>query len=202
MARYGEIGTDDYPSGPIGCNTKGFAERTGLHTRCPENIVDRDEFIADVDGFPGDVRDHRIQSDFNTHPHEVFLSANAQLPGKRRQQTAARLEQYDPGCARVDVSIVAWQSPAGDLLDRAGEFHSSGASADNAECQRGTANFISPFVLRLFECEKNPPPQLDCVFDAFESRRKRFPLVMAEICVCCAGRKDQIVVTYMAVGKR
>src|SRR5262249_2323235 len=105
MARYSEIGTDDYPSGPIGCNTKGFAESTGLHTRRPEDIVDRDEFIADVDAFPGDVRDHRIQADLNIHPHQIFLSANAQLPRKRRQQAASRLEDYDPGCTRVDVAI-------------------------------------------------------------------------------------------------
>src|SRR5215467_12872291 len=143
MARYGEIGFDDYFSDAIGCNSKGFAKRAGLHTRCPEDGVDRDEFVADADAFPGDVGDHRIKADFNTHPQQVFLSASAQFPRKRRQQTATRLEQYDPRCARVDVPIVAWKSPAGDLLDRAGEFHSSGASADNAECQRGTANFIS-----------------------------------------------------------
>ena len=55
------------------------------------------------------------------------------------------------------------------------------------------------FDLRLFEREKNSPPDLRGVVNGFQARRVRLPVAVAEVGVPCARREYEKVVTDLTL---
>ena len=93
------------------------------------------------------------------------------------------------------------QCIARDLRNRAGHFHSGRSTTNDDECHRRFARrFVCDFF-RVFECQEEAAPQLDCVLETFKSGRQFLPFVMSEIGVPRASGKDQEIITDFRIGR-
>ena len=123
------------------------------------------------------------------------MRADPQIFRKRGQHARLTFHQNDPRLRRIDMAKILRQRIARDLGDRARHFHASRSAADDDKCHRGFARrFVGDFF-RVLKCQQNTSPNLNRVFQTFQSGREFFPFRMAKVGMPRAGGENQEIVS-------
>ena len=78
--------------------------------------------------------------------------------------------------------------------DGSGQLDAGGSTADDDEIERRVPAVLDHLALGQLEGEQDAAANLGGVFDGFESRRKRSPIVAAKVGVGSSGGQHQVVV--------
>ena len=131
-----EIGGDDDAPGAVERDAELFGEGGGLIPGAPEHGVRIDPF-ARCHGHAGviDADDGGVGEHLDPEVEQIAFGPRAESLRELRQQPRARFQQHDARGRRIDAAEIALHRLVGDLGDHAGQFHASGASADDHERQ-------------------------------------------------------------------
>lgn len=113
---------------------------------------------------------------------------------KGRKDSRSGLYQDDTRRRWIDVAKVAPKCEACEFGYGPGHFDSGRARPDDHKGQRLPALFIVASLFSNFESQEHAAPDLESVFNAFETGRLIFPLIVTEVMVTCPGRHNQVVI--------
>src|SRR5262245_9700790 len=132
---------------------------------------------------------------------ELLEGAPRESGGHRRQHPLAALDEDDARFAGTNGSKIGGEDGAGELAERSGELHASGAGANHYEGEKALALIGALGTLRGLERGEYAPPDLRCVLEGLEAGRGRLPLRMTEVARARARGQNQVVVADLAVGQ-
>ena len=215
VARDGQVRLDEDPSDAVrrradgrrrpSARTRGgrtpaphSTVRAGMRSSRPRRPPASTRHPVRVDG-----RDPGAGPDLDAEPLELALGRGRPVRRVGRQDPVHRLDEDDPGVARVDGPEVAPERVAGDLAERPGELDAGRPAADEDEGHPRPAPLGVGLALGGLEGDEDPPADLGRVLDGLEARRDGRPVVVAEVGVVGAGRDDERVVgDRAAVGQQ
>jgi len=92
------------------------------------------------------------------------------------------------------VAEVVAHIELGNVGDCPGQLDAGGSAADDHEIERRVPAVLDHLALGQFEGEQDTAANLGGVLDGFKSRRKRSPVIAAEVGVGSSGGQHQVVV--------
>ena len=104
-------------------------------------------------------------------------------------------------CGRVDVPEVVTQRVVGDLSQRPRQFDARRATAHHHKGQPCSAGVGVELALGFLKCQQYPPAYLSGIFNGFQARCQRLPLIVAEIMMARSSRDDQRVIRRLAIAQ-
>ena len=90
---------------------------------------------------------------------------------------------------------------AGELGDGSGQLDAGWTPADDHERQHFALQRRRLGVFRLLEGEQQAAPDIGCILDLLQARRKRSPFIMPKVAVTRTGRDDQVVIRNTGVAR-
>jgi hypothetical protein len=83
---------------------------------------------------------------------------------------------------------------AGEFGDGSGQLDVGWTAADDHECQHFALHCRRLGIFRLLEGEQQAAPNIGCILDLLQARRKRGLFIMPKVAVARPGRDDQVVI--------
>ena len=139
------------------------------------------------------------QAHFYAKIDKLLQCTRRQVLRKRGQDARFAFHQNDARLRRVDVTKILRQRVACNLRDRARHLHTGRTAADNDKRHSSfTRCFVADF-LGVLKRQQDPPPDLNGVFQTFETRRKLLPFRMTKVRMPRARCQNEVIVAELAV---
>jgi hypothetical protein len=104
------------------------------------------------------------------------------------------LHQDHPRHGGVDGTELARQPMTADLGNGSGQLDTCRTAADDHKGQHFALHCRRLGIFRLLEGEEQAAPNIGCILDLLQARRKRGLFIMPKVAVARPGRNDQVVI--------
>jgi len=203
VPRQRQVRLDLYASRTVQAGARLLSEKRPERTRrdagCPHLADGLDPTplslgILNLDAGAVDSDDLGAELHLDPDLAQPGLRLGAETVTERAQHRRGRVEQDDPGLARVDAPELVAQRAMRELGNLAGHLNPRRPCAHDHEGHQPGALFLVLGQLGHLEAAEDAPPQLECVVDALHPRRELREVVVAEVRLASTRGDDERVV--------